>query len=117
MSKCMIQSWRSKLTSISQMRIIGRMNQVIEVDRTTISLFRRLIAFNFRPVSLDLGLLIFRIVFAVDLFLNHAMFKIPMLLGLTPARSPDPFQFGIIPTLAFSFLADGICSLLAMFGL
>ena len=73
--------------------------------------------FNSRPISVDLGLLIFRVVFGVDLFVKHGLFKIPLLLGSATPQFPDPFHLGTRLTIAIAFLSDGICSLLAVIGL
>lgn len=64
----------------------------------------------------DLGLLIFRIAFGVSLFVKHGLFKIPLFFSAAP-QFPDPFHLGVKPTIAFAFLSDGICSLLAVLGL
>jgi putative oxidoreductase len=73
--------------------------------------------FNLPPLSIDLGLLVFRIAWGLDLLAKHGLFKIPLLFGSGNPQFPDPFHLGVRATLAFAFLSDGICSVLAVFGL
>jgi putative oxidoreductase len=75
-----------------------------------------LLRLNFAPRYIDLGLLIFRIVIGVNLFLKHGWFKIA-LFGNPAARFPDPFHIGVQLTLAIAFLSDGIGSTLVVLGL
>jgi putative oxidoreductase len=75
-------------------------------------LFERICA----PQYTDLGLLLFRLVIGVNLFLKHAWFKVA-LFGNPEARFPDPFHLGVQLTVAIAFLSDGVGSILVILGL
>jgi uncharacterized membrane protein YphA (DoxX/SURF4 family) len=76
----------------------------------------KLLRLNFAPRYIDLGLLVFRLVIGVNLFIKHGWFKIA-LFGNPAARFPDPFHIGVQLTLVFAFLSDGIGSVCVVLGL
>lgn len=80
------------------------------------SLVKKFVQLNFAPRYTDAGLLLFRIVIGVNLFLKHGWFKLA-LFGNPAAKFPDPFHLGIQATLVFAFLSDGIGAILVVLGL
>jgi putative oxidoreductase len=79
-------------------------------------MLNQLFRLNFAPVSVDAGLLVLRIAIGVCLFVEHGLFKIPLLFN-PAAQFPDPLGLGVAFTVAFAFLSDGIGSILMLLGL
>ncbi len=77
---------------------------------------KRLLLLKLRPAKTDCGLLVLRLSAGLPLFLKHGTEK---LFGFSrmAAHFPDPLHIGVIPSLLFATLADGICSLLVVLGL
>jgi putative oxidoreductase len=75
----------------------------------------QLLRLNSSPLYPDAALLVLRIALGVCLFVEHGLFKIP-LLGNPTAQFPDPLGLGVTFTVAFAFLSDGICSVLMLLG-
>lgn len=70
-------------------------------------------AFLQRP---NCGLLALRLFIAFPLFLKHGtekLFRFPMMAQ----HFPNPLHIGVIPSLLFATLSDGICTLLLIVGL
>jgi putative oxidoreductase len=67
-------------------------------------------------VKIDCGLLVLRLCTGLPLFLKHGTEK---LFGFSQmaAHFPNPLHIGVIPSLLFATLSDGICSLLVVLGL
>ena len=70
---------------------------------------------NFGPWNTDLGLLVLRLAFGIGLFIEHGLFKIPLLFD-PAAQFPDPLGLGVKFTVMFAFLSDGICAVLMLLG-
>lgn len=70
-------------------------------------------AFALRP---GCGLLALRLFTAVPLFLKHGTEKLFRFHHMAQ-QFPDPLHIGVVPSLLFATLADGICTLLLMVGL
>lgn len=70
-------------------------------------------AFTPRP---DVGLLALRLLAALPLFLKHGTEKLFRFSHMA-AHFPNPLHIGVIPSLIFATLSDGICTLLLMLGL
>lgn len=71
---------------------------------------------NAFPRRVDCGLLALRLMAAIPLFLKHGTEK---LFGFhhMMAFFPNPLHIGVVPSLLFATLSDGICSLLIIVGL
>ena len=79
-------------------------------------MFRRFLLlkdFRTRP---DCGLLGLRLSAALPLFLKHGTEKLFRFSHMA-AHFPDPLHIGVVPSLLFATLSDGICTLLLMLGL
>jgi len=79
-------------------------------------MFRRILlikAFALRP---SCGLLALRLCAALPLFLKHGTEKLFRFSHMAQ-HFPDPLHIGVIPSLLFATLSDGICSLLLILGL
>ena len=74
-----------------------------------------LVKLNFEPRFIDAGLLVLRIAVGTCLFVEHGLFKIPLLFQDAP-QFPDPLLIGTRLTVAFAFLSDGIGAILALIG-
>ena len=70
---------------------------------------------NFEPRFIDAGLLVLRVAVGICLFVEHGLFKIPLLFQDAP-QFPDPLLLGTRLTVAFAFLSDGIGAILALIG-
>lgn len=70
-------------------------------------------AFALRP---DCGLLALRLFAALPLFLKHGTEKLFRFSHMAQ-HFPDPLHIGVLPSLIFATLSDGICTLLLMLGL
>lgn len=67
-------------------------------------------------ISLDLFLFFLRITVGSLIFINHGIEKI-FTFNHMLSIFPDPVGLGKFPSLIFALLADGICSILLIFGL
>jgi putative oxidoreductase len=68
------------------------------------------------PRKVDCGLLALRLTAAIPLFLKHGtekLFRFQHMIGFFP----NPLHIGVLPSLLFATLSDGICSVLIMIGL
>jgi putative oxidoreductase len=79
-------------------------------------MLRRILLLGAFPRKPDCGLLILRLAVAIPLFLKHGTEKL-FRFGHMAQHFPDPLHIGVLPSLLFATLADGICSLLIMLGL
>ena len=79
-------------------------------------MFKSLLLFRFFPPKTDCGLLVLRLIAGLTLFFKHGSEKLSG-FSQTAAHFPDPLHIGVIPSLLFATLADGICSLLVVLGL
>lgn len=70
-------------------------------------------AFARRP---DCGLLALRLFTALPLFMKHGTEKL-FRFHMMAQHFPNPLHIGVIPSLLFATLSDGICTLLLMVGL
>jgi putative oxidoreductase len=68
------------------------------------------------PRKVDCGLLALRLTAAIPLFLKHGTEKLFRFQHMA-AHFPNPLYVGVLPSLLFATLSDGICSLLVMIGL
>ena len=85
-------------------------------------MLKRLLLLKQVPTMPNFGLLLLRLVICMPLFLKHGTEKLftfgPTLQHFQdPQRVLDPLHIGVFPTLVIAMIADGICSLLMMFGL
>lgn len=79
-------------------------------------MFRRILLFKaFRPHP-DCALLALRLFAALPLFLKHGTEKLFRISHMA-AHFPDPLHIGVLPSLIFATLSDGICTLLLMLGI
>lgn len=79
-------------------------------------MFKRLLLLKAFPARVDCGLLVLRLMVAGPLFFKHGtekLFRFHHMAG----HFPDPLHIGVLPSLLFATLSDGICSLLIMLGL
>ncbi|MFH7018839.1 DoxX family protein [Flavobacterium sp. FlaQc-47] len=67
-------------------------------------------------ISVDLVLFFLRITVGSLIFINHGIEKI-LTFNHMLSIFPDPVGIGQFPSLIFALLADGICSILLIFGL
>ena len=75
-----------------------------------------LIAVNRNWTRNDVGLLLFRVMVATSLFWRHGWEKLSGFSNMSQ-HFMDPLHIGPVPSLAFAAFADGICTLLIIFGL
>ena len=83
-------------------------------------MFRKLIFFKFVPVDRDLGLLVMRVLAALSIFLKHGIEKIfhfEFMIGRLAGNHHYVAAVGVLPSLIFSALTDGILAVLLVFGL
>ena len=64
----------------------------------------------------DWGLLIFRVMVSLSLFIHHGWEKLSGFSRMAQ-HFADPIHIGAVPSLAYATLADGICTLLVIVGL
>lgn len=79
-------------------------------------MFKRLLLFKFVPASRDFGLLVLRVIVFLSLFSKHGTEKLFHFHAMS-AHFPNPLHIGVVPSLIFAMVADGICSLLLVVGL
>ena len=83
-------------------------------------MFRKLLFFKFVPVDLDLGLLLMRVLAGVSIFLKHGtekIFHFEFMIGRLAGNGHYVPAVGVVPSLIFSALTDGILTILLIFGL
>lgn len=68
------------------------------------------------PVCPNFGRLALRVILYGSLFLKHGTEKL-FTFHQMAQHFPDPLHIGVIPSLLFATLCDGICTLLIVFGL
>jgi len=76
----------------------------------------RFLRLDFLPRSQDCGLLALRLGVAIPLFLKHGTEKLFRFHSMA-AHFPDPLHIGVLPSLIFATVADGICMPLLIIGL
>jgi len=64
----------------------------------------------------DCGLLALRLIVSGSLFLKHGLEKLFTFSAMS-THFPNPLHIGVIPSLIFAMIADGICMPLLMLGL
>ncbi len=64
----------------------------------------------------DWGLLIFRVLVSLSLFIHHGWEKVSGFSGMSQ-HFMDPIHIGVVPSLLYATFADGICTLLVIVGL
>jgi len=79
-------------------------------------MFKRLLLIDSISINPDFGRLVLRVVIFLTLFLRHGTEKL-FTFGAMSQHFPNPLHIGIVPTLAFAAISDGICSLLIVVGL
>ena len=79
-------------------------------------MFKRLLLLKQIPLSPNFGRLALRIIVFGSLFVKHGTEKL-FSFGHMALTFPDPLHIGVIPSLAFATLSDGICTLLLLAGL
>jgi putative oxidoreductase len=79
-------------------------------------LLSSILKLRFLPTSTDAQLLFLRVAIGMSIFLKHGYEKIFHFPRMAPTFS-DPLHLGSTTSLVFAMLADGICSLLIIFGL
>ncbi len=83
-------------------------------------MLKRLLRVEAVPLNTDLARLCLRVVFFGTLFIKHGIEKLFTFGALHKAflaHHLDPLHIGVLPSLMFATLADGICTLLLVFGL
>jgi len=76
---------------------------------------KRFLLMSFFPRKVDCGLLALRLMAAIPLFLKHGtekLFRFHHMMGFFP----NPLHVGVLPSLLFATLSDGICSLIIIVG-
>ena len=63
----------------------------------------------------DWGLLIFRVMVSLSLFIHHGWEKLSGFSRMAQ-HFPDPIHIGVVPSLMYATLTDGICTLLVIVG-
>ncbi len=79
-------------------------------------MLRKLLLFKAFAPRPSCGLLALRLFTALPLFLKHGTEKLFRFSHMA-AHFPDPLHIGVLPSLIFAMLSDGICTLLLMLGL
>ncbi len=79
-------------------------------------MLKRFLLMSFFPRRVDCGLLALRLMAAIPLFLKHGTEKL-FRFGHMTAFFPNPLHIGVVPSLLFATLSDGICTLLIIIGL
>ena len=79
-------------------------------------MFKKLLLLKAFPVRTDAALLALRLFTALPLFLKHGTEKLFGFQAMA-AHFPDPLHIGVVPSLLYATLSDGICSLLIVLGL
>jgi putative oxidoreductase len=77
---------------------------------------KRILLMGSIPRKVDCGLLTLRLIAAIPLFLKHGtekLFRFHSMMG----HFPNPLHIGVVPSLLFATLSDGICTLLIIIGL
>jgi putative oxidoreductase len=78
-------------------------------------MFRQFLLMNAIPRKVDCGLLALRLFAAIPLFLKHGTEKLFRFHHML-AFFPNPLHIGVMPSLLFATLSDGICTLLIIVG-
>ena len=76
---------------------------------------RQLISVNRSWKMNDWGLLIFRVMVSLSLFIHHGWEKLSGFSGMSQ-HFMDPIHIGVVPSLLYAAFADGICALLVILG-
>jgi putative oxidoreductase len=79
-------------------------------------MLKRILFLKQIPLCPDFGLLSLRVILYLPLFIKHGTEKL-FTFGQMSQHFPDPLGIGVIPSLLFAALADGICTLLLILGL
>lgn len=79
-------------------------------------MFRRFLLLKMFAPRPSCGLLALRLFTALPLFLKHGTEKLFRFSHMAQ-HFPDPLHIGVLPSLLFATLSDGICTLLLMLGL
>ncbi len=77
---------------------------------------KKVLTLDFIPVNTDFGLLLLRVWLGFGLFVKHGIEKFSN-FSKWKDHFPDLIHVGSTPSLTFALTADGICSLLIIFGL
>jgi putative oxidoreductase len=78
-------------------------------------MFRQFLLMRAFPYKVDWGLLALRLIAAIPLFLKHGtekLFRFHHMLDFFP----NPLHIGVVPSLLFATLSDGVCTLLIIVG-
>lgn len=78
-------------------------------------MFRQFLLMNAVPRRVDCGLLALRLMAAIPLFLKHGTEKLFRFQHMM-TFFPNPLHIGVVPSLLFATLSDGICTLLIIVG-
>jgi putative oxidoreductase len=78
-------------------------------------MLRQLVVMKALPGKADCGLLALRLFAAIPLFLKHGTEKLFRFHHML-AFFPNPLHIGVLPSLLFATLSDGICTLLIIVG-
>ena len=79
-------------------------------------MIKRILFLKQIPLCPDFGQLALRVILYLPLFLKHGTEKL-FTFGQMTQHFPDPLGIGVVPSLLFAALADGICTLLLILGL
>jgi DoxX len=78
-------------------------------------MFRRFLLFKMFATRPSCGLLALRLFTALPLFLKHGTEKLFRFQHMAQ-HFPNPLHIGVVPSLLFATLSDGICTLLLILG-
>lgn len=76
----------------------------------------KLISGKSLPSSVDLGLLVLRLVTGVSLLRKHGLEKVFNFSAMA-GHFPNPIHIGVIPSLVIAMISDLVCSILIILGL
>jgi putative oxidoreductase len=76
---------------------------------------KKIIQFSTVQGNYNIALLILRVWMGISLFVDHGIEKLNF--NQMAQHFPDPLHIGVVPGLAFAFIADVICSILVALGL
>ena len=79
-------------------------------------MLKRFLLLKAIPTRPNCGLLALRLTSGLLLFLRHGTEKL-LHFQTMAAHFPDPLHIGVLPSLIFATLSDGICSVLVVLGL
>lgn len=83
-------------------------------------MFKKILLFKFIPANIDAGLLALRLIAGTSIFLKHGVEKVfhfSETAALMASRQHYLAAIGVTPSVLCAAFADGICTVLLVFGL